>query len=331
MQFRVIKYLAQHHNLKTVILERGISYLENINRYVLGGGDTNVINNKNLFSSIEEYKLFTWIRNFNSKLNEGEKIYVYGCETTYTKNEFWIQRIREEIRAEDISDTIVFKAILRDIEFIAVNKNNRKNIHKISRLCNLLKEQFKNTNNLYEWYVDLLYQSYFYSCYDHLLTNKGRINREKFMCDNIKQIDRIRGNGQERIVVIAHNGYICNKEKIMGGYLKDKYSCQYYILGAIHNRAKVYAQDRDSKIPELYILQESPSGTLGYLFTQTEYPNFYLDIKGNLDSKTVSNFLKSNNSYYGSGRYGFHKRYVNLAKQFDGLIFIDNVNAATIF
>ena len=75
LRFRIIKYLAENHGLKTIAFEGSYEYYDFYNRYILAENDIDL--QKNVWY-LEGYNLYSWLKEFNLDKPENEKIKIYG-------------------------------------------------------------------------------------------------------------------------------------------------------------------------------------------------------------------------------------------------------------
>jgi len=81
----LIIYLIQNLDFKSIGFEFLADEIERANRFILTGeGDLkSILKNYRLFNTKEFYNLFTWIKNYNQKLKDKQKIEVYGLDKNY--------------------------------------------------------------------------------------------------------------------------------------------------------------------------------------------------------------------------------------------------------
>ena len=82
----LIAYLVQNLNYKSIGIEYPADEIEKANQFVLTGhGDLKeIVKNYRLYGTQEFYDLFTWLKNYNQKLPDNEKIEIYGLDKNYS-------------------------------------------------------------------------------------------------------------------------------------------------------------------------------------------------------------------------------------------------------
>lgn len=354
MKHRVYKFLVQEMGYRAFAIEANFGEGEIINDYILNknGDEQTALSTFSypIWRTDELKEMLNWMRDYNLKAKEKDKIRFYGYDMQEMTKEYSILKKYFNKTSPELEDKLLKEVSPK------INSQNFKVEESITKNKVALKEIIRNVedskNDLinksslgeYETMIknlDVMNQCLdLNNCFNSTDQYKYVSLRDKCMAENIKWIKNKESSlGNNKLMIWAHNGHVANSRYIksdyftMGKYLKDFYGDKYYILGFEFFKGKFNA--KYNTIFTENELKESNDKTLGYLFNKLEIPIFYIDLKNALKNDKINRWFKDRiicincigASYDKDSNYPYIKG-VNINDEFDGLIFISETTAS---
>lgn len=348
MKHRVFKFLVQEMGYRAFAIESNFGEGEIINDYILNGVGTEESALKTfafwIWQTDEVKELIRWMREYNLNAKEKDKIRFYSFDMKFSDKEHsllskYLKKAKPDLEKKLIDNIII---ISPSNSYSNTATSLRKNIETITSLLEdfqTYKDELIKNSSVEEYELmlknlDIMNQaSNFYR-----ISPRDMVNvRDKCMSENVKWIvDREKSMGNDKIMLWAHNGHIANiktDSEFMGYHLKNLYGEKYYSLCFEFYKGKFIGIDNDGlKEKEL---TQSTEKNLSSLFTKLDIPTFYLDSKSALKNSKIEEWSKNNTVAINSigDRYDlrFADKYldwINLSKNVDGLIYINEVTSA---
>jgi len=165
--------------------------------------------------------------------------------------------------------------------------------------------------------------------------------RDEMMARNVEWLaDQVHPN--ERLVLWAHNGHVRLSDdvgsKSMGGWLRQRFGRQMYVVGFAFRRGEVRAVSMEkgkfSGSPVTHKVPPSPEGTGDAVFSATGLPLFFLDLSGVPEASALGRWLAESHLYHSLGaawvtddpESNLHAE--TMSRAYDGLIFVEEGHAA---
>lgn len=331
IQFRFVQYLVNKHNFKVIILENDYFVAEQINRYVSSDMEFDHLNGmKVLRVSVEYYRLYRWIKDYNKDKLPSEKVKVYGMDTW---GNVALSQVKALFAANNIIDKQMFNDTFAKIELILRNNSGNKRgkiLGDLKKRCEELKNNLRKDAHAEQWYADLIYQT---NSADFYRRKSGshvwQPKREAYMFNNVKNIFKIENSA--KTIIIAHNGHLNNRNLWLGKDLKDLYGEKYFIVGSAFGRGSTYGFNKNNEYI-VNILSEPPSSTIGDVMGKCKYPIFFFDFARVQKQSAMHKYINTGNKYMFSGyKSDFESERLVLAKNYDAFLFIRQINAADIW
>lgn len=353
MKHRVYKFLVEEMGYRAFAIEANFGECEIINDYILNkSGDEQTA--LNTFSFItwrtdELKEMLNWMRDYNLKVKEKDKIRFYGYDMQEMTREYSILKKYFNKTSPELENKLLKevspKINFQDFKVDETITKNKAALKEIIKNVEDSKNELINKSSLDEYEtmiknLDIINQCLdLNNCFDSTDQYKYVSLRDKCMAENIKWIKNKESSlGNNKIMLWAHNGHVANSRYIksgyftMGKYLKEFYGDKYYILGFEFFKGKFNA--KYNTIFTENELKESDDKTLGYLFNKLETPIFYIDLKNALKKDKINRWFKDRiiciNSigaaYDKDSNYPYIKG-VNIKDEFDGLIFINETTS----
>lgn len=359
MKHRVFKFLVEEMGYRAFAIEANFGEGEIINDYILNGvGDEHSALNSFAFwiwKTDEVKDMLNWMRDYNLKAKDEDKIRFYGFDMQSMSDEYYILKKYFHKTKPELEKKLIDKVISN----IDLSNSQAKNmIHQNQKEVKELIEDVKNFKNeliekssldeyelmiknldimsqclqLYEYSVDMKNEN------DPIVYNYINL-RDKYMAENINWIkDREMSLGNNKIMLWAHNEHVFNGKYFnleptrMGKHLKSLYGDKYYILGFEFFKGKFKALSNNNLIENELV--ESNEKTLGYLFNKLETPILYFDSKSILKNPKLEKSFINRETFINSIGAVYNKEQkdnfivkININETFDGLIFINDTTA----
>ena len=341
---RFIKYLVEEMNFTTFVLEASFPYSNKINDYILNGNGNidELMSNMPgwfLWDNQEMKNVLIWIREFNSKQKDENKVTFYGIDIVAPNNALeqifdYLQEVDDtyytQIQNTNFARNIIednqwqttfqrYTELSQDEKQILITNYNELYQH-IEQ--NETKYIANSSESEYDWTLKLSYSA---REANNMFTETDRIKmgliRDNAMSNNSLWIKE----RNEKIIIWAHNVHIAKSEftmnmfpdnpiKGMGYILNKELKGKMVSIGASFNQGEFQNENITFEPAQ----ENSIDGTLAKL--KTEY--FLLDLKGKSESAEVKKWLNSKNLIRAQG---FEMTCIPL-KSFDAIYFTNKVS-----
>lgn len=335
------KWLVENAGYKIFALEAGFSEALKINQYVLYGEGSAKEGLKYLnygVWQIEEFvELIEWMREYNKEkpLVECVKFYGFDCQMSkggveylksiqglidYNFDHSELKLLDDLLELQSTRDKRLAKSITSRLSAIVIKIE--KKILKSNK-----DEAFKKNS------LTVLKNLQYFCDTESNNERDNDFNRSKYMAENIGNILEIEGK-EVKTALSAHNGHITTfyKQIETGYWLKQKYGSRYYALGYEFNQGEILGFDiiDDELVFRDLIIGPSKNGTLGFLISTSVGQDCFIDFAGKKIPEWFSQKQLCSDILGCYGQVGCSQRYTNviLAKSYDGIIYIDETEAA---
>ena len=177
------------------------------------------------------------------------------------------------------------------------------------------------------------------------LRKKEREWRDYYMANNFFNMLE-HEKPETKVVLWAHNGHVSRNStgfinggyKPFGSYLRDAYGDNYYAFGFKFNKGGFQAMEMDSTGKFLgikeFITKPAKEKSLDWHFAQTNKPGLILNLRNNILSDFMNDFVNKPTETRGFGA-GTDRRFIDqsygdekLSLEYDGIIFINETHRA---
>jgi erythromycin esterase len=344
---KIIRYLIQYQNVKTVALETDFCGMEIINNFVLNKYPDSTHKEiefnglyglYGIYRTYEVYELAKWIQNYNKSLPESQQVTFTGIDM---QDPYYVSISliddSKEIPFQQ-SDILALSKIRDNFRGKSAHKFNKDDQKLIQRL-NTVTDNFKNHQRyaLIKRHIRILEQvmSLF-----GVSGSKNSALRDEYLAENALWLSNNNSSPEAKTVIWAHNGHIrastTNNSRKMGSYLREHLHEKYYALALSFNKGAVSIFDFASKSRTYKAFNYGPSekdNSVEYFLNQCLWNAFVLNFADFKDDKAFKNEIEPYKymrvigaEYLKDERNIYFK--VPVVDNFDGILFIKNTSAA---
>nr|WP_294946876.1 erythromycin esterase family protein [uncultured Mucilaginibacter sp.] len=325
---RIIKYLIEHQNYRSIGFEFGYSPMAAINNYLqTGKGDLKqLMKPLRLFKTKEILNLFETIKTYNDNQPAKDKVTLFGFDMDYFKNDIDSSAVYCKNYLEHNANLYINgRAALPVLEQIAKPGDN--NLYELSdREVDALKalsdeakakgnSSIKNSTEFIKR-LSLLYQG----------TQLGNpLNRDEFMADNLLEVQQA---SKAKTIIWGHNLHLAKDTTIaackgMGYYVRKNYGSQYYAIGFDTFKGRVTVLDGDEFVQHTF--QTEPN-SFSATFANAKFPAFFVSFN-NPEGNPFYNVSKNITNIYANWGDTLSLP-IRPGIDFDAMIFIKETTAA---
>lgn len=331
----LIKYLVTNLKYKVIVLEADFYGTQALNSYINSGNVDKyyalLSTGMGIYRTPEFLNIVEWLREYNSKATQEEKVSVHGCDMQKSAAIAYLSTGNLKL-SKDLS--LPAKEGLRILLGHVNSKNNdAKNkldqlVHELSQELLLLPDSSVLARSIK---TILQYDQYFREKYNY----KRSIIRDKSMAQNVFWI--YEHEKRKPTILLAHNGHISKSPvssdiRSMGSYLKEIFDDTYYVLGMAFFEGSFSAGNvKTSQLEVFQMTDTKNTESSEYVFSQCRFANFMLDFNQVSKNAIVSDFL-SKRTYsrnigatYNPTEKQINNVFMPLRDRFDGITFFRNV------
>jgi len=311
---RLVRYLVSNLNYKTIVFEADNAGMENLDHYINGKIDST-------FMSPNYKTLFEWLRAYNKKVIDANKVHLYGLEL----REFTPAIDRILLSNKDLDQ--VDKEIFMEIKSTPFDKIDKKHLKRFRDACTRLPQ------NLGSKMLIQLIDNY----YKFLGRKSSKIGvRDAFMAENALAIKAV--TNDKKMIIWAHNGHVAKtalyNEPAMGEYLQKTFKEKYYVIATDINKGNVRVRKFIAKNkpvsnwePLYYSDVDSDKG-YEYYFKQCKYKNFILDVHTAMADDQIKLLLSEPKEMRMIGALSVPvNKKLSIADNFDMIVYFDDTNS----
>lgn len=334
------------------MLEESYGYCLRINSYILNGeGTAEEAVTEGLcfpwvFKTQETVDLVKWMRKYNIKADENNKVRFYGMDTQGAEKN--IEIIDFYIRKVDFENYNMIKV---DLEFCN-EKANKSNFNSLKEKISKMKEFFINNKNYYinnsteREYSEVYHCIEVYQQWIEYAREKTFNIRDRYMYENTKWIiENEKKCNEGKVIVIGHNDHISKgispsmgADRQLGYWLQNEYKEKYYNIGFEFSRGRFYSKDINSCELKVFEVDKSIKKDLAArLFEETDISMFYLDLNtSSSESLTLRKFITKINRYNSIGAVYDHKAdewgvdEIILEEMYDAILYMRDSNNTSL-
>ncbi len=348
VRHRLFKFLVTEMGFKTLAMEADYTAVRRANEYVMYGKGTSLQALEAIGSwtyyTREMLSLLEWMSAYNAGKADADKIRCYGFDMQSERPA--LQSIAMQLKQFSPKDYASKFTALETLKFTEkqYEPNGRSAINELLTSV----QQYISMNGKVlpdslgaEGYAVLRHDlDIVKQCLSQYETSDVYASmgiRDKSMAANIKWIAEQRPEN-EGIFVWAHNGHISKDSSLsflhmMGSYLKQYFGDRYYALGLSFNKGGFRAFNYFSVVN--FTTGPAQKGSSNEIFASVGKPIFFVDIPtAAQESKPAGKFFQRRiaarniGALYVPGNDAPYYLQYPLAQYYDGILFIDEVNAA---
>ena len=347
---KLIRYLVEHQNVKTVALETDFCGMESINNFVLNKYPdsihkeiefTGLYGLYGVYRTYEVYDLAQWLRNHNKSLPDDQKVILTGADMqdpyyisisllNDSKNFPFDQpsiatlnKLKEGFRGKSPNkfskeDKILYKNLIMNLNTVADNFKSNKDFDITKRHIRLLEQSLSLFGIPFSKFQEL---------------------RDKYFAENVLWLSHNNKIDGTKTVLWAHNSHISfspqSKLKRCGSYLKDSLGTAYYALALSFNEGDVSIQDFASKrqFKAFHYSASEKKDAIEYFLNSSIQDNYILNFTDLGQEKELKEEIKAHQymrvigaEYLKDERSIYFK--VPVLDNFDGILFMRSTTAA---
>lgn len=246
LKLDVFKQLVETTNIRAFVLEGDFGGCALINAYIQGGeGDLEDVTRLlgyRIYRTDNMKNLISWMRDYNEKAAEEDKVRIYGCDMQYdTRCIMLLKSFYEKVDANKATEYANQIDTLLGVEEDAYNPAD---YDKITALLDSLKSDLEQNKEAYIENASELEYDYairevenigYYLQYREKKNYDG-IFRDTCMAENVKWVvEKENGLHNSGILLSGHNGHITknitNAYNKLGNLLYEEYGEKYFAIG----------------------------------------------------------------------------------------------------
>lgn len=317
MRTIIISYMVENLGFRTIILEESYSYCLKINAYILNGeGTAEEAVNEGLcfpwvFKTEETVALIKWMREYNCKADENNKVRFYGMDVQGAEKA--IELIDSYIRKVDFES---YSMIMEYLECL-INKDKNTDAEVLKAMILEIEKFFVSNKNSFIKNSTVREYDEIYHCIEvykqYLEYDKQRSfnDRDRCMYENVKWIiENEKKYGEGKTIIIGHNDHISKavspnmgEDRQLGYWLNKQYKEKYYNIGFEFSKGLFYSWDISSFELKIFEVDKCVKKDLAVrIFEETGVPTFYLDLQTSSQKNlSLKKFIEELNRYYSIG------------------------------
>jgi len=310
---RLVRYLVSNLNYKTIVFEADNVGLESLDNYINGKIDSAPMSSN--------YKgLFAWLRAYNAKAKDDDKVHLYGLEL----REFSpaIDKVLALNKALGQGD----KEIFLEIKNTPFNRIDKKQLAKFRTACTHLPESLHR--NMLIQLID--------NYYKFIGKQRSTIGvRDAFMAENAIALKE--SSKDKKMIIWAHNGHVAKSslygKPAMGEYLSKAFGDKYYVIATDINKGNVSvivvgAKNGANALQSLYYPDVDSDKAYEYYFKQCNYKNFILDVRAAMKDDQLRQFLTEPKEMRMIGGLSTPvNKKLSIADNFDMIVYLNETNS----
>ncbi len=357
MKSRMLEFLVKEMGFTVFAIEASYAGCNNINEYVLNGkGDAHTALASQGFwtwDTEEVIDMIEWMRKYNQTVPENKNIKFLGFDIQNNKDGFnVVQNFLKKVDSPKALQTKHLFNLLRRIDSgdtAFINTDScKKEFQSLIEYITMSKENYIRGSSPEEYeyalrhaiVIEQFLDAFFIA--DSDLT-KSAMKRDNYMSSNFNYIVQQEMPGT-KFVVWAHNGHIVKDDrkgfKPFGRYLVELFGNAYYAFGFSFSKGSYQAIEYSSGMNftpgtmitglREFTVEAAMENSLDWYFAQTGFPKFIINLRDSNLQDSLKGFLKTELKSRSIGsvsdKYSLENYYtsINIEKDFDGIIFIDN-------
>ncbi len=341
----IFKELVMKKGVKIFAIEESFGAAYELNKFlksnVQGDPKDLLLNFKQKIWPTEEmYQLLLWIKSYNDKQSESEKITFHGIDTMFN---YKIIDILSELLTEaniilddDSKSMLKFYAI----ENFVPNKKTGQEYND-EKIISTLKLLITNSNLNLPKKTEALNSLSAVTSYIKYIRKANQKDRDEDMAANVIRI--LNQNPiDSKIFIWAHNEHIKktylfnSKIPTMGFILSKELGNQYYSVGFEFGTGELMGLNESGNW-EVYTIDKPIKNTESYTtFSRVREGNYFFDFEHAIKDPTMKSFLQKKSNYVVIGGLGLLLKYVkyslateNYLDMYNGLIYINNISRSS--
>ena len=237
LKLEIFKIMVEKYGVKAFAIEGDYGGCEKVNQYILGGdGSADEIAKAidfQIYKTKEIAELISYMRKYNEKVTDSEKLRFYGFDMQRYKYNF--EFLNSNCKKLGI-ETKELEKLMNGNEW----NNEYDNKKRIEVITQIKKELQKKENSEQAIHLaDILLQ---YFELKTIETNDISLLRDKYMAENVKWILKQEEQlGHNRIFISGHNMHVAKYGSMdsMGKLLFKELENKYYVIGTDFYKTKV--------------------------------------------------------------------------------------------
>lgn len=343
---KLLKFLVEEMGYRAFVMEAPDSIMYYLNKYVqTGEGNLEEMfyNTYWLLESREFYNTIEWMKNYNLKQTDENKIRLYGMDIN--KHNITEYMIVDYVKTVDLASGEALEKKLPSVYNTVLTLNQSNEIYNgtIKVLDNKEACISKSSEAEYEMIKNItegLKRNEEYMKKKNLPSFTMTI-RDEAMANTVTWIQNHEKKyfNNSKMLISAHNGHITKlfQEKVLGSFLEDIYKEKYYSIGVDFYNGSFIAENNKTGISKA-IINNSNENNFSSKMKAFGNKMAFIDIDEAMLDEELRKVINEEKGMYiwGAGfstddpfknnQYDF-----DIEKSFDGIFYVENTNAATPF
>ncbi|MFN7099076.1 MAG: erythromycin esterase family protein [Flavobacterium sp.] len=341
----IFKELVTKKGVRIFAIEESFGAAHELNKFLksnVPGDPKDLLLNfkQKIWPTEEMYQLLRWIKSYNDKQSESEKITFHGIDTMFNYKIIDI-----------LSDLITEANIILDddsksmLKFYAKENflPNEKTgvVHNDEKIISTITLLIINSNLNLPKKTEALNSLYALTSYIKYIRKPNQKDRDEDMAANVIRI--LNQNPiDSKIFIWAHNEHIKktylfnNKIPTMGSLLSKELGNQYYSVGFEFGIGELMGLNESGNW-EVYTIDKPIKNTeSSTTFSRVREGNYFFDFEHAIKDPTMKSFLQKKSNYVVIGGLGLLLKYVkyslateNYLDMYNGLIYINNISRSS--
>lgn len=341
----IFKELVTKKGVKIFAIEESFGAAYELNKFLksnVPGDPKDLLLNfkQKIWPTEEMYQLLLWIKSYNDKQSESEKITFHGIDIMFN---YKIIDILSELLTEaniilddDSKSMLKFYAI----ENFVPNKKTGQEYND-EKIISTLKLLITNSNLNLPKRTEALNSLSALTSYIKYIRKANQKDRDEDMAANVIRI--LNQNPiDSKIFIWAHNEHVKktylfnSKIPSMGCLLSKELGNQYYSVGFEFGKGELMGLNESGNW-EVYIIDKPIKNTeSSTTFSRVREGNYFFDFEHAIKDPTMKSFLQKKSNYVVIGGLGLLLKYVkyslateNYLDMYNGLIYINNISRSS--
>lgn len=341
----IFKELVIKKGVKIFAIEESFGAAYELNKFLksnASGDPKDLLLNfkQKIWPTEEMYQLLLWIKSYNDKQSESEKITFHGIDTMFN---YKIIDILSELLTEaniilddDAKSMLKFYAIEN---FVPNNRTGQE--YNDEKIISTIKLLIINSNLNVPKKTEALNSLSALTSYIKYIRKPNQKDRDEDMAANVIRI--LNQNPiDSKIFIWAHNEHVkktClfnSKIPSMGCLLSKELGNQYYSVGFEFGTGELMGL-KESGNWEVYTIDKPIKNTeSSTTFSRVREGNYFFDFEHAMKDPNMKSFLQKKSNYVVIGGLGLQLKYVkyslateNYFDMYDGLIYINHISRSS--
>ncbi|WP_046242398.1 erythromycin esterase family protein [Hymenobacter terrenus] len=309
----LFKFLVEKCGYKVFALEASFTDAMYANNYVLyGTGDAQKAASSlgYLFNTKEFIDLIGYMRSYNERKSDKEKLKFYGIDFFFSDCSLVIDALKKddaEYLAQLTRTNFFDKVLVNNLRAGVSDSIYRKLSTEADKIVG--KMQTKANLDQKAYLPALIQAKNIKQCimiFPHIREIGLYVRvRDQFMYENLESILQMEGQ-DAKMLLYCNTGHACKFKFAgqtafsLGWYINQNHPGEYYAIGSEYEGGELAARTKTSKgVMECVQVKPVMEGSVGYLLSKMQYPMAFLDFTNLQGNKATAEWVRAKQNFHG--------------------------------